>query len=118
VSILVENVTDRRPRSTAKELRDEFESRVLDEDTLRDTLKAAKEVFEVMESSGESFKKLTYEMQKQHEKLKPVLDGILSGEEVSRPRDGELFRSPFFFWPFLAQELPFYRRHPLEDWLN
>lgn len=117
MTLLVKNITDRRPHSSHKELRPEFEYHDLEEDTLRDTLKAAKEVSEVLDSSGETFKKLVSDIQSKHEELRLVLEGILTREEIPRHREGELFRNPFFFWPFI-QELQFGRRHPLEDWLN
>ncbi|KAK3710404.1 hypothetical protein QZH41_012328 [Actinostola sp. cb2023] len=118
VNDLVKKITERRRRES-NDLRADFEYQQLEDETFRDTLMAAKDAYEVGDPSGVSFKKLADEMEKQHKELKAVLEGVLSGEEFSRPRDEEVFRNnPFFFWPFITQELPFIRRHPLEDWLN
>ena len=78
VNDLVKKITERRRRES-NDLRADFEYQQLEDETFRDTLMAAKDAYEVGDPSGVSFKKLADEMEKQHQELKPVLEGVLYG---------------------------------------
>jgi len=79
VNDLVKKVTERRPSASPKDLRAEFEYQRLEDEKFRNTLMAAKDAYEVDDPSGVIFKKLADEMEKQHQELKPVLEGVLYG---------------------------------------
>jgi len=66
-----------------------LENQKLEDDSLRETLIAAKTAFDAHDPTGDSFRKLSEEIKERHQELKEVLDRVMSGEEPSKHTDDD-----------------------------